>query len=388
MRRVPVVSFSASFLLIVAAIVLALDTSDWIPFSVIGLWIIAAGGVGVLVSSRRSDNPIGWLFLGIQFFMSLVIFVQAYAEYGIERHPGSLPAPEAAAWVSLWAGIVGMGLFLHVFLHFPNGRLLSPRWRWVRDAATLGLAFGVVGFMVKPGPTDTVPSLDNPLGVGSLEGLGGFVDGIGSFILTCVAALTIVSLVLRFRRSSGLERQQMKSFVLAVCLFPVLFALGVLAGTMKGEEDYLSFALVMLGLLLIPLSMGAAILRYRLYDIDLVINRTLVYGSLSAILVGLYVGIVFALQALLSPVTAQSDLAVAGSTLAVAAMFRPLRDRVQGFIDHRFYRRKVDAQATVEEFSFRLRDEVDLDAVRTQLVAVVNDSIQPSHVSLWLRGAS
>ena len=386
MKRVPMVSFVVGLAMWVAAIAFALDTSDWIPFLVIGLWIGVAGGVGALVASQRSSNPIGWLLLGVQFLMSSLLFAQAYSEYGIERHPGTVPLPEVAAWLSLWLGLAGMGLFLHVFLHFPDGRLLSPRWRWVRDAATVGLVLGIVGFMFKPGPTDTIPSLDNPLGVRSLEGFSGAIEGAGSFTLTCVAGLTILSLILRFRRSHGVERQQLKSFVLAVCFFPVLFSVATALGALdKSEEDYISFLLIMSGLLLIPLSMGAAILRYRLYDIDLVINRTLVYGALTAVLSGIYVGFVFGFQALLEPFTAESDLAIAASTLAVAALFRPLRSHTQGFIDRRFYRRKVDKQKTIEEFNSQLRDEVDLDALSSNLVSVVGSTMQPAHVSLWLR---
>jgi hypothetical protein len=389
MKRVPMISFVVSLAVWVAAIVLTLDTSDWIPFLVIGLWIGVAGGVGVLVASQRSSNPIGWLFLAIQFLMSGLLLTQAYSEYGVERHPGTLPFPEFAAWLSLWLGLAGMGLFLHVFLHFPDGRLLSPRWRWVRGGATMGLLLGIVGFMVKPGPTDTIPSLDNPFGVRPLEGFSSAIEGVGSFTLFCVAGLTMLSLVLRFKRSHGIERQQLKSFVFAVSLFPVLFIAGnVVGGLEKSEEDYVAFALIMVGLLLIPLSMGAAILRYRLYDIDLVINRTLVYGALTAVLSGIYLGFVFGFQTLLEPFTAESDLAIAGSTLAVAALFRPVRGRVQDFIDRRFYRRKVDKQKTIEEFSSRLRDEVDLDALSSSLVSVVGTTMQPAHVSLWLRGAS
>jgi hypothetical protein len=385
-RRIPMIAFTTSFVIYSAAILFSLDSSDWIPFLVIGLWIGVAGGVGALVASKRSSNPIGWLFLGIQFLMSCLLFAQSYSEYGIERHPGTVPFVEAAAWLTMWLGLAGMGLFLHVFLHFPDGRLLSRRWRWVRDAATVGIVLGVAGFMVRPGPTDTIPSLDNPLGVEGLEGFSSLVEGGGSFILTCVAGLTIVALVLRYRRSSGVERQQLKSFVVAVCLFPVFFSLGTVLGFLdQSEEDYLAFALIMVGLLLIPLSMGAAILRYRLYDLDLVINRTLVYGALTAVLSGVYLGFVFGFQALLEPFTAESDLAIAGSTLAVAALFRPIRSRLQGFIDRRFYRRKVDRQKTIEEFNSQVRDEVDLNALSSRLVSVVGSTMEPAHVSLWLR---
>lgn len=389
MKRVPVISFLISLAVWVAAIGLTLGTSDWIPFLVIGLWIGIAGGVGALVASQRSSNPIGWLFLAIQFLMSGHLFAQAYSEYGVERHPGTVPAPEIAAWLSLWLGLAGMGLFLHVFLHFPDGRLLSPRWRWVRDAATVGLVLGIFGFMVKPGPTDTIPSLDNPLGVRALEGFSSAIEGAGSFLLFCVAGLTIFSLVLRFKRSHGIERQQLKSFVFAVSLFPILFTVGNVVGAMdQSEEDYVAFVLIMVGLLLIPLSMGAAILRYRLYDIDLVINRTIVYATLTAVLGAMYVGLVFGFQAVLSPFTAQSDLAIAGSTLAVAALFRPVRIGVQDFIDKRFYRSKFDAERTASEFSTQLRDEVDLNAISSQLVELVRYTMQPSHVSLWLRSES
>jgi hypothetical protein len=199
-----------------------------------------------------------------------------------------------------------------------------------------------------------------------------------------LVVLCFASLAVRFRRAGGVERQQLKLFAFAAAFL----ALYLIVDTAIADVIDLPDIVTALAFAAVPASVGVAILRYRLYDIDLIINRTLVYGALSAVLAAIYVGLVFGFQAVLAPFTNESDIAIAASTLAVAAMFRPLRSRLQGFIDHRFYRRKFDAHQTLEDFTEHLRDEVDITALSSRLTDIVGETMQPAHVSLWLRGAT
>lgn len=352
----------------------------------VAVWLLAVGGIGALVAARRPQNPIGWLMVAISLILSLHGLAGAYAGHAlIEGH--DLPGAEFAAWVTLWLLVPGFALFIPLLLLFPSGRLPSPRWRWVLRLAWVGMGASVVGLALKPGPIDYVPELDNPAGVEG--GITVALSDGSETLLTTLALVAIVSLFFRFRRASGSEREQIKWFVYAVAMIPVLLLLSTPVDAVDGDEgSYGAFIVNMTAALLIPISLGVAILRKRLYDIDVIVNRTLVYGALTAILAGAYLGIVVVLQRVLAPITADSDVAVAASTLAAAALFRPLRSRVQGFIDRRFYRSKYDAQRTLEEFAAHLRDEVDLDAVARQLAGVVGETMQPSRVSVWLREGS
>jgi hypothetical protein len=264
---------------------------------------------------------------------------------------------------------------------FPHGRLLSPRWRpvaWLAAAVTIAatVLLAIVPWdLLDPG----VPA-QNPVGVESLGYLG-IAPPIPIIVIGIpTTLLSVASLVLRFRRSRGEERQQLKWFVYAGvlivgALFVPLFVPGVAASLLQ-----------LLVMPLLPVAVGVAITRYRLYEIDLLINRTLVYGALTALLVVVYVGSVVSLQGALRVLTGQeSQVAVVASTLAVAAIFNPLRRRIQAFVDRRFYRRKYDAAKTLAAFSAKLRDETDLDALSDDLVGVVRETMQPAHVSLWLR---
>jgi hypothetical protein len=388
-----------AFALVIAMLVgsAALNRDDEFAAGIVlAVWLTVLAAVGALVAGKRKENPVGWLLLSAAVLISLFLFADAYASYSLQFGHGPLPLDRFMAWLTLWVTVPGFGAFIFVFLLFPDGRLLSPRWRWLVWLGIAGLSALFFGFATRPGPVDSVPTLDNPLGVQAAEGLARFLtEGPGSLLDGLVVLAAVVSLVLRIRRSRGTQRQQMRWFVFSVVLFVAVFgAAQILWAVIEepesgGPANTFGFLAIMLSLIFIPVSMGIGILRYRLYDIDVIVNKTLVYGGLTAVLALAYLGIVVALQNVI-PAADDSDLTIAGSTLAVAALFRPLRARVQGFIDRRFYRRKFDAQRTLESFSSRLREDVDLDHLSADLLDVVRDTMQPAHASLWLRteGAS
>jgi hypothetical protein len=360
--------------------------------TIIILWLGSLGAVGALVAARRPENPVGWLLLTSALLISLSFLADAYASYSLQLGHGPLPLDRFMAWLTLWLTIPGFGSFIFVFLLFPNGRLLSRRWRWLVWLGIAGLSAAVFGIAIRPGPIDSVPTLDNPLGIQEAASLARFLtEGPGALLDGGVALAAVSSLILRIRRSRGTERQQMRWFVFSVVLFIAVFGAAQILWAIVGESesggpaDTIGFLAIMLSLIFIPVSMGIGILRYRLYDIDVIVNKTLVYGGLTAVLALAYLAIVVALQNVI-PGADDSDLTIAGSTLAVAALFRPLRSRVQGFIDRRFYRRKYDTQRTLETFSSRLREDVDLDHLSQDLLGVVRDTMQPAHASLWLPG--
>jgi hypothetical protein len=343
--------------------------------------------VGGLIASRRPRNPVGWIVAGHAFCFSFGEFSRQYAIYGLQTDPGSLPFALAMASPSYWIWFPGVILmFSFLPLYFPDGRLLSPGWRVVFWLAVLVGLFETGIALVRPGDEET-PGIPNPLGIEGLEPLGGVFDVAGSALWLGVGVLSAASLVVRFRHSRGEERQQIKWVVYAVVLL-VSYSLidQLLLQDISFVTDIVLFLVVFEGLWV---TIAVAILRYRLYDVDLVINRTLVYGSLTASLALVYLGSIVLLQALFRTLTGQeSQLAVVASTLAIAALFNPLRRGIQAFIDRRFYRRKYDAARTLEDFGSRLRNETDLDALNAELVAVVKETVQPAHVVLWLRPAT
>jgi hypothetical protein len=340
--------------------------------------------VGALIASRRPENPIGWLLLLVGVGGAVSAFAAEYGVRALLADPGSLPGGEAAAWIeeAVFAGSAAP--LMLVLLLFPDGRLLSRRWRpvaWVAVLSALGLFLGN-GF--NPGRFDQDPfsTVHNPLGV---EGAGSVFSALGNvgwalFLFVLLAAA--ISLVLRFRRSRGEEREQLKWIAAAAALLTVFWIAALAVSSLSPNFQQ---ALFFAGLVVFPISIGFAILKYRLYEIDRIINRALVYGVLSAGLAGVYFGIVIALQEAFSGFTRGNDLAIAASTLAVAGLFRPARRRIQGFVNRRFYRSRYDAQRTLEAFSVRLRDQIDLDNLHTELERVVHETMQPAHVSLWLR---
>jgi hypothetical protein len=349
-------------------------------------WMVSFSVVGALIASHRPENPIGWIFLAEGFSYGLLSAGDEYAVYALLTNPGALPLGAEASWLGQWIWAPGLGLSL-VFLPllFPDGHPPSHRWRPVGWLGGLSIGLIVVSSMIVlwPGRGPALVTGDEmPSHVSHVAYV--LVDFIALPMLFVAGLGAVISLFVRFRRARGDERQQIKWFVSAAAL--TLVWITVFGQSTRGLPEAivaLSFLLVIPS---IPLATGIAILRYRLYDIDRIINRTLVYGALTATLVALYFGGIVVLQRVFVLLTGQqSTLAVVASTLLIAALFTPLRRRIQGFIDRRFYRRKYDARKTLEAFSTKLKNETDLEALNNDLVGVVRETMQPSHVSLWLR---
>jgi hypothetical protein len=357
--------------------------------------VIAVGYsvIGAIIASRLSNHPIGWICCAIGFSAGVEHFSGEYAVYALVAQPDSLAGGKAMLWVQNWFWILFIGLLVFLLLLFPNGRLPSTRWRWFAWlSATVTVVAAILAAIAPdstPGPesdANALRSFPNPLGI---EGLPNLQQPVQVLVLTVglVAAASLV--VVRLRRARGIERQQIKWLLYASAIW---FGALILKNTVISPLVEVSWG-VRVGYLLVavgglggPIAIGIAILRYRLYEIDTLINRTLVYGALTATLVGVYVGSIVVIQGLVRALTGQeSQLAIVASTLGVAALFNPLRHRIQGFIDRRFYRRKYDAAKTLGAFSVKLRDETDLEALSSDLVSVVRETMQPTHVSLWLR---
>jgi hypothetical protein len=372
--------------LIVCAIVLsALNGADAEAVS-FPLAMTASAAVGGLVASRRPANPVGWLFLGSATCLVLQTVAAEYATYGLLASPGALPFVGVMAWVSEWTEPWGATLMLVVLpLFFPDGRLVSPSWRPVARLVFLTLVAILLLRVLTPGVVVYgTARIANPLGVEAVRTYLGAAWAIGFPVWLGTLFAAVASLVVRFGRSRGEERQQIKWLALAALAIPVWFLTNAPIQAALPNLFFVIDALVVF--VLIPVAAGVAILRHRLYDIDIIINRTLVYGSLTATLVAVYFGGIVVLQRLFVALTGEkSTLAVVASTLLIAALFNPLRGRIQGFIDRRFYRRKYDARKTLEAFSTKLREETDLEALNAELVGVVRETMQPAHVSLWLR---
>jgi hypothetical protein len=342
--------------------------------------------VGALVVANRPNNAMGWIFSAIALLAFTGGLAAEYATYALVTRPGSLPGATFAAWYASWPWYPTLGLAL-VFtpLLFPTGHLLSPRWRplaWLAGAATgvFTVLAALKADLVLGNAMGKHHVIANPIGVAGLENPEESTVGVALLgLLTLSALVAFVSLVLRFRRSQGEERQQLKWFTYAAALVPLSrlgdFLPGPVVGTLVSAAP----------IVFLPVAAGIAILRYRLYDIDRVINRTLVYGLLTVLLGAVYLVGVFGLGQLLNPVSGESALAVAASTLAVAALFQPARRRIQQAVDRRFNRRKYNTTKTIEAFSARLREQVDLDAISTEVLAVVDQTMEPTRVSLWLR---
>jgi hypothetical protein len=358
----------------------------------IGVPFLAFPIVGALIASRRPHNPIGWICLLTGFLFLLLGLTDYYSVYGVAQ-PGSVPFPVVMASLGIWLWVPAVGLFAtYLFLLFPDGRLPSRRWRplaWLSGTLIVLLS---VGFGLDPGPVSSLPGeIRNPFGLEELPWLSNAAN-IGFPLLALCILASVVSLVLRYRRSRGEEREQIKWIVFAASVVGLLFLIGIVIPLSYGSEPPLWYELLEVLTVLsyagVPIAVGFAVLKYRLYDIDLLINRALVYGSLTVLLALVYFGGVATTQALFRALTGQEEqpqFAIVASTLVIAAMFNPLRRRIQSFIDRRFYRRRYDAAKTLEAFSAKLRDETDLDALSDDLVGVVRETMQPAHVSLWLR---
>ncbi|HEY6711396.1 MAG TPA: hypothetical protein VI055_03930 [Rubrobacter sp.] len=354
---------------------------------------VAFSIVGAVVGSRRPENPIGWLFCAIGVFAAIVLLSSEYAAYALLAQPDSLPGGLAMVWIRAWAWVPYVGLFLLLFLVFPEGWPQSRALRWFTSLVLFVIAYGTVLAAFSPGPIDAIGGeVDNPLGMEALRGVGtNSAVGPLESVLYVLGIVAAASLFGRMRRARGVQRQQIKWFAYAtvVLVGGVVLDFTVSEATGVSWLGKIGFVLRMVGLAGLPMAIGIAVLRYRLYNIDRIINRTLVYSSLTAMLVALYFGGIVVLQRIVVLLTGEkSTLAVVASTLLIAALFMPLRRRIQSFIDRSFYRRKYDARKTLEAFSSQLRNETDLEALSDDLVGVVRGTMQPAHVSLWLRPSS
>jgi hypothetical protein len=381
-----------------------------------GVLSLAFPTVGALIASRLPTNPISWIFCGMGLLYAAGRFTGAYADYALLEN-FAFPGGQYVAWVSscLWFATLTLGAFL--ILLFPHGQLSSRRWQIVAWTTIFGATLATLGTALMPDYLIvTHPYVENPFGVMGVIG-GGFTTYelfgatrfLGMTLLLASSLTTLISPILRLHRTRGIERQQIKWFLFAavpLTVFLGLMELELLIVNLTYDFgltfDYLfnngtsifpsweAFKTVqfvaLFSLLFTPIFTYIAILRYRLYEIDIIINRTLVYGALTVTLVALYVVGIVALQTLFIALTGQrSTLAVVASTLLIATLFTPLRRRIQAFIDRRFYRRKYDARKTLESFSTQLRNETDLEALNNDLASVVRETMQPAHVSLWLR---
>jgi hypothetical protein len=356
------------------------------PIAHLAIIAVSFSVVGTLIAAHRPGNPIGWVFCAAAFLQGLLNAADQYAIYALLTNPGALPLGGEASWLGQWIWAPGLGLIL-VFLPllFPDGYPPSHRWRPVAWLGGLSIGLIVVSSMILLWP-ERGPALltgdESPSHV-----LQVLVDFIAVPMLFVAGLGAVISLFVRFRRARGDERQQIKWFASAAAL-SLLWIFVLDASTLSGVPGAIAVLSGLLVLPSIPIATGIAILRYRLYDIDNLINRTLVYGSLTLMLVLVYFGGVTATQVVFTALTSQEEqpqLAIVVSTLVIAALFTPLRRRIQSFIDRRFYRRKYDAAKTLEAFSAKLRDETDLDALGDDLVEVIRETMQPAHVSLWLR---
>jgi hypothetical protein len=349
--------------------------------------------VGAFIGSHRPKNPIGWIICAASLIWVLSSFAIEYGVYALITAPGSLPV---GVFVSLF-GAVGRSVgwfFIITFLLllFPKGRLPSSRWRplaWIIAGLLVAEPFTL---LFDPTPFINVDSslagIQNPLGISGTSALFDHFNTLVNLLLFATAVACIASVFVRFRRAKGDERQQLKWLAYGTVLSLLVIAAIIVSIFTNVNSGFLPSAFFYLPLLIISVSAGIAILRYRLYNIDILINRTLVYGTLTGLLALIYFGLVFILQSLVRVLTgqiSQTPVAIVVSTLVIAALFQPLRRRIQQVIDRRFYRRKYDAAKTVEAFSATLRNEVDVSQLREHLLTVVQETMQPAHVSLWLR---
>jgi hypothetical protein len=342
---------------------------------------VSAATVGVVLAVRRPAHPVGWLLLGLGLTLALHDLTYAYTRVGLVARPGSLPG--AAHLAGLTNGLVVMWVACagFVLLLTPTGSLPSSRWRWWARVAAAAAVLWLLGSVVDPAPLrPEYPDIANPLGVPALSGP---LDALVAAALVVLAALVVgaVSLLLRFRRARGTQRQQLRWLAWGAAVAAMALLAAVAALFLQDDFELLTVALGISAAVL-PLSTGAAILRYRLYDLDRIISRTVAYGLLTVLLGGGYAAVVLGLGQLLGR---DSSLVVAAATLAVAALFQPARRRVQALVDRRFNRRRHDAGLTIAAFGARLRDQVDLTSLTGELLAVVDQTMQPTRSSLWLR---
>lgn len=358
--------------------------SEWLITVLFSLFAAAYVLVGGLVSARRPDNPVGWLMLLIGALLTMPLTLAAYAGYVLLEQP-SWPLGLTAAWVTTWIWLPAFCGIVLLVLIFPRGRLVGPFRIWTARTVVVGGAVATVAAALLPGRMDGFGTVRNPHGVDSWSDQIGLVLTVSGAVVVTAFLMALGSIFVRLRGADGEERQQLKWFAYATVLMVVAQLPNYLPIGL--DESWVGLFGLVVSMVALPVAIAMAILQHRLYDIDLIIKRTLVYGLLTVLLTMTYLGLVLGLQALVAPLSGESELAVAGSTLVVAAMFRPLRSRIQGGVDRRFFRSRYDAAHMVATFTGRLRQEVDLEAVSANLCLVVRETVQPDHVSLWIRDA-
>ena len=376
-------TFVASILLFLAGLglLVAVGELHWSTavFFTVELAFPATGYLIVL----RTRNRVGWVFLWAGLGLGLQAFCAGYAEYALVVRPGSLPAARFLAWLGeiIWLPQLLMAT-MFLFLLFPDGRVPSPRWRWVVRLGVAGALVVEAGVALEP-RLYSYPKIQAPFGGLISQSSLDIISTVGSLALLPAMLLALVSLFARYRRAGQVARLQIKWFLYAA----VAFLAAQLASNVfeLAQDNGLVSIVGGLSTLFIPVAVAIAVLKHRLYDIDFIINRTLLWTSLTVTLSAVYLVAVTVLQGAINPLAGESPLSVAVSTLATAALFGPARTRIQAFIDRRFYRNRYDARQTIEAFATRLRDEVDLDALSAELVAVTRRVMQPTHASLWLR---
>jgi hypothetical protein len=403
--RLARVTFGLIALLLIGAVAFAaLNSSGRSPWdapeilanSLLALSMFSFPIVGLLIATRRPRNPIGWILLAIGLTWELDALMTGYVDYGLTTHPGSVPRPDIVLALQQWLWVPGVGLVgTYLILLFPNGHLPSPRWKPLAVFAAIVLIASSLGIVFAPEKfsDSNYPQIENPLGI---EALGWVWPGAYAIVLlipVCIIGCA-AGLIVRYRRSGGVERLQLKWLAAGAGASAVLYLVAMIVSIPYDWNAATSPIWVtvtqntaLFSFLLIPIAAGIAILRHGLYDIDRLINRALVYAVLMSLLALLYVGGVFAVGGLIRSVTGQenSSITVAATTLGVAALFSPIRVRVQAFVDRRFYRRKYDAARMLQEFSSMMRDQLDLDALSGQLSVAVVQALQPAHVSVWTR---
>ncbi len=346
---------------------------------VFSVFFVTFAALGALLLSRRPRNPVSWILCFSPFALGVSGLAVGWYIHAFYADPGSQAPPAALIWLANWIWAPGFGLLITaLLLLFPDGQLPSRRW-WPAGALVGGVVGALsLGYAFEPGVMEDYPRVANPLGLGGEAGEAmSFLQALLPF-LGLAAIASVAALVSRFRRSRGVERQQLTWMAAAAGLAVAAFFMNAVLDQVFGVNSFFLLPLALLG---IPAAATVAILRYRLYDLGRIVNRTLVYAALTATLGATYLGLVL----LIGLTLGTSDLAIAIATLAVAALFRPARARIQAAVDRRFYRRRYDAQRTLETFSAHLRDEVDLDAVGAGLRTAVHDTVQPSELTLWLR---
>jgi len=370
--------WAGSVLFVAISLMTSPSSGDLVGSVAQGVAALSFATVGAILASRLPGNVIGWLLALGGLCFALISGAAGLADLGLTVHPGSVPGAIWFAWLTQWIWAPAIGAVILLALVYPTGWLLSARWRPVALAAVLILAFLSLGSAVIPWPDGLFP-VGNPLQIGG--GAVTMLDDLfapAGLIVVLMALLAVASLVIRYRRAAGIERAQLKWFaaVAAICLPALLIGLTL---------SWVFYLIAFGGFALLPVAIGIAILRYRLFEIDRLISRTISWVILTVLVAALFVAFVLALQAIVAPLTGSNEIAVAGSTLLVFALFAPIRRRVQRLVDRRFNRTRYDAERTVAAFAGRLRDQVDLEHLQAEILATVSQAVEPSSVSLWLR---